>query len=197
MPSQLPLTEVFLCRNMNCMLVKWCKLLKMWDSVLYLLYIRCLTTWTGWFVTWLTWRSSWGQWKESMAFSKQKLKIMKGSFVSAVLCSLQKELAEILMNLQCIAMKNVVNHLMSQLIYYKSVHVGFFSPCACGTASSQIPQNWPDRGEIQIQNLSVRYDSNLKPVLKHVNAHISPGQKVRNCSASQKLFTLAHHINQS
>lgn len=53
---------------------------------------------------------------------------MKGSFVSAVLCSLQKELAEILMNLQCIAMKNVVNHLMSLLIYYKSVHVGFSPP---------------------------------------------------------------------
>lgn len=75
--------------------------------------------------------------------------------------------------------------------------LGFFSPCAPGTASSQIPQNWPDRGEIQIQNLSVRYDSNLKPVLKHVNAHISPGQKVKNSSGSQKLFRLPHHINQS
>lgn len=56
----------------------------------------------------------------------------------------------------------------------------YLFPYAPGTASSQIPQNWPDRGEIQIQNLSVRYDSNLKPVLKHVNAHISPGQKVNN-----------------
>uniref|UniRef100_A0A2K5R6Y4 ATP-binding cassette sub-family C member 8 n=1 Tax=Cebus imitator TaxID=2715852 RepID=A0A2K5R6Y4_CEBIM len=37
--------------------------------------------------------------------------------------------------------------------------------------------NWPDQGKIQIQNLSVRYDSSLKPVLKHVNALISPGQK--------------------
>lgn len=45
-------------------------------------------------------------------------------------------------------------------------------------APAQIPQNWPDQGEIQIQNLSVRYDSTLKPVLKHVSAHISPGQKV-------------------
>ncbi|KTF76253.1 hypothetical protein cypCar_00028818, partial [Cyprinus carpio] len=42
---------------------------------------------------------------------------------------------------------------------------------------SQVPEGWPQRGEIQIQNLSVRYDSTLKPVLKHVNAHISPGQK--------------------
>lgn len=111
---------------------------------------------------------------------------------------MQKELAEILMTLQCVAMKNLVNHLMNQLIYYKRVDVGgFFPPVLVGTASSQIPQNWPDRGEIQIQNLSVRYDSNLKPVLKHVNAHISPGQKVKDCSGSQKLFRLAHHINQS
>lgn len=45
---------------------------------------------------------------------------------------------------------------------------------------SLIPKNWPDQGKIQIQNLSVRYDSSLKPVLKHVNALISPGQKVRD-----------------
>ncbi|GAB0189957.1 ATP-binding cassette sub-family C member 8 [Grus japonensis] len=60
--------------------------------------------------------------------------------------------------------------------------------------SSQIPQNWPDRGEIQIQNLSVRYDSNLKPVLKHVNAHISPGQKIGICGrtgSGKSSFSLA------
>lgn len=49
----------------------------------------------------------------------------------------------------------------------------------CLSAASQVPEGWPQRGEIQIQNLSVRYDSTLKPVLKHVNAHISPGQKVQ------------------
>ncbi len=47
------------------------------------------------------------------------------------------------------------------------------------SAASQVPEGWPHRGEIQIQNLSVRYDSTLKPVLKKVNAHISPGQKVQ------------------
>lgn len=46
-------------------------------------------------------------------------------------------------------------------------------------ALSQVPEGWPQRGEIQIQNLSVRYDSTLKPVLKHANAHIRPGQKVQ------------------
>lgn len=52
-------------------------------------------------------------------------------------------------------------------------------------APSLIPKNWPDQGKIQIQNLSVRYDSSLKPVLKHVNALISPGQKVGAGRAGQ------------
>ena len=46
------------------------------------------------------------------------------------------------------------------------------------SAVSQVPDGWPQQGEIKIQNLSVRYDATLKPVLKNVNAHISPGQKV-------------------
>uniref|UniRef100_A0A8C1ZHW8 ATP-binding cassette, sub-family C (CFTR/MRP), member 8 n=1 Tax=Cyprinus carpio TaxID=7962 RepID=A0A8C1ZHW8_CYPCA len=59
---------------------------------------------------------------------------------------------------------------------------------------SQVPEGWPQRGEIQIQNLSVRYDSTLKPVLKHVNAHISPGQKVGICGrtgSGKSSFSLA------
>ncbi|XP_048401386.1 ATP-binding cassette sub-family C member 8 isoform X5 [Stegostoma tigrinum] len=59
---------------------------------------------------------------------------------------------------------------------------------------SQIPTNWPNEGEIKIQNLSVRYDSSLKPVLKNVNAHISPGQKVGICGrtgSGKSSFSLA------
>ncbi|XP_032894884.1 ATP-binding cassette sub-family C member 8 isoform X2 [Amblyraja radiata] len=59
---------------------------------------------------------------------------------------------------------------------------------------SQIPPNWPDEGEIKIQNLSVRYDSTLKPVLKNVNVHISPGQKVGICGrtgSGKSSFSLA------
>ncbi|XP_065148285.1 ATP-binding cassette sub-family C member 8 isoform X3 [Paramisgurnus dabryanus] len=61
-------------------------------------------------------------------------------------------------------------------------------------AASQVPEGWPQRGEIQIQNLSVRYDSTLKPVLKHVNAQISPGQKVGICGrtgSGKSSFSLA------
>ncbi|XP_061922297.1 ATP-binding cassette sub-family C member 9 isoform X2 [Entelurus aequoreus] len=47
--------------------------------------------------------------------------------------------------------------------------------------SSQVPENWPKDGEIKIQDLCVRYDPMLKPVLKHVNAYVQPGQKVGIC----------------
>uniref|UniRef100_A0A7N6BEA8 ATP-binding cassette, sub-family C (CFTR/MRP), member 9 n=1 Tax=Anabas testudineus TaxID=64144 RepID=A0A7N6BEA8_ANATE len=46
---------------------------------------------------------------------------------------------------------------------------------------SMVPENWPQDGEIKIQDLCVRYDPMLKPVLKHVNAYIKPGQKVGIC----------------
>uniref|UniRef100_A0A8C3G1S8 ATP-binding cassette, sub-family C (CFTR/MRP), member 9 n=1 Tax=Cyclopterus lumpus TaxID=8103 RepID=A0A8C3G1S8_CYCLU len=47
--------------------------------------------------------------------------------------------------------------------------------------ASQVPENWPQNGEIKIQDLCVRYDPVLKPVLKHVNMFIEPGQKVGIC----------------
>ncbi|XP_056280983.1 ATP-binding cassette sub-family C member 9 isoform X2 [Pseudoliparis swirei] len=47
--------------------------------------------------------------------------------------------------------------------------------------ASQVPDNWPQSGAIKIQDLCVRYDPNLKPVLKHVNISIEPGQKVGIC----------------
>ncbi|XP_044537744.1 ATP-binding cassette sub-family C member 8 [Gracilinanus agilis] len=76
-------------------------------------------------------------------------------------------------------------------------------------APSLIPKNWPVQGKIQIQNLSVRYDSSLKPVLNHVNAHISPGQKlsslfpqenilqkvVMTAFADRTVVTIAHRVH--
>ncbi|KAK2848336.1 hypothetical protein Q7C36_010018 [Tachysurus vachellii] len=59
---------------------------------------------------------------------------------------------------------------------------------------AQIPAGWPKYGEIQIKNLSVRYDSSLKPVLKRVNVHIKPGQKVGICGrtgSGKSSFSLA------
>ncbi|XP_031425167.1 ATP-binding cassette sub-family C member 8-like [Clupea harengus] len=59
---------------------------------------------------------------------------------------------------------------------------------------AQVPAKWPQYGEINIENLSVRYANGLKPVLKHVNAHIRPGQKVGICGrtgSGKSSFSLA------
>ncbi|OCT87970.1 hypothetical protein XELAEV_18016599mg [Xenopus laevis] len=45
----------------------------------------------------------------------------------------------------------------------------------------QVPEDWPQNGEIKISDLCVRYESNFKPVLKHLKAYIKPGQKVGIC----------------
>nr|XP_033808126.1 LOW QUALITY PROTEIN: ATP-binding cassette sub-family C member 9 [Geotrypetes seraphini] len=45
----------------------------------------------------------------------------------------------------------------------------------------QVPDDWPKDGEIKIHDLCVRYESNFKPVLKHVKAYIKPGQKIGIC----------------
>lgn len=37
---------------------------------------------------------------------------------------------------------------------------------------------WPEHGEIQIDNLQLRYRQNLDLVLKDVNAHILPHEKI-------------------
>ncbi|KAM9312905.1 ATP-binding cassette sub-family C member 9 [Gastrophryne carolinensis] len=56
------------------------------------------------------------------------------------------------------------------------------SECYEGTMDpQQVPDDWPKDGEIKISDLCVRYESNLKPVLKHVKAYIKPGQKVGIC----------------
>uniref|UniRef100_A0A8C7WMY1 ATP-binding cassette, sub-family C (CFTR/MRP), member 8 n=1 Tax=Oryzias sinensis TaxID=183150 RepID=A0A8C7WMY1_9TELE len=63
-----------------------------------------------------------------------------------------------------------------------------------GLLSECVPDGWPRHGEIKIQNLSVRYDASLKPVLKNVNVHVSPGQKVGICGrtgSGKSSFSLA------
>lgn len=52
---------------------------------------------------------------------------------------------------------------------------------------SQVPEHWPQEGEIRIHDLCVRYENNLKPVLKHVKAYIKPGQKVWDSPPSDYL----------
>ena len=40
------------------------------------------------------------------------------------------------------------------------------------------PANWPSRGEINIEDLTMRYRPELESVLKHISLHIRPGEKV-------------------
>ncbi|XP_053416705.1 ATP-binding cassette sub-family C member 8 isoform X4 [Nycticebus coucang] len=91
------------------------------------------------------------------------------------------------MELQLGAVKRIHGLLKTEAENYEGL-------MALPPAPSLIPKNWPDRGKIQIQNLSVRYDSSLKPVLKHVNALISPGQKIGICGrtgSGKSSFSLA------
>ncbi|XP_072031474.1 ATP-binding cassette sub-family C member 9-like [Amphiura filiformis] len=43
------------------------------------------------------------------------------------------------------------------------------------------PFNWPSRGAIQIEHVSVRYDESLPPVLQDVTVSVQPGEKVGIC----------------
>lgn len=46
------------------------------------------------------------------------------------------------------------------------------------TGGSVPPPQWPEKGEIQIKSLSVRYAPDLPDVLHHINLTIQPGQRV-------------------
>ncbi|XP_077982708.1 ATP-binding cassette sub-family C member 9-like [Glandiceps talaboti] len=43
------------------------------------------------------------------------------------------------------------------------------------------PSNWPDKGDVMIENLSVRYAAELETVLDNVTLHFMPGQKIGIC----------------
>ncbi len=41
-----------------------------------------------------------------------------------------------------------------------------------------LPSGWPRRGDIEFQQVSLRYDVTLHPVIKEVSLKVSHGQKV-------------------
>uniref|UniRef100_A0A673M7A1 ATP-binding cassette sub-family C member 8-like n=1 Tax=Sinocyclocheilus rhinocerous TaxID=307959 RepID=A0A673M7A1_9TELE len=80
------------------------------------------------------------------------------------------------------------------LIIFGSSLESVISTCDVIAAPAQVPAGRPKYGEIQIKNLNVRYDSSLKPVLRHINSHIRPGQKVGICGrtgSGKSSFSLA------
>jgi ABC-type multidrug transport system fused ATPase/permease subunit len=42
-----------------------------------------------------------------------------------------------------------------------------------------LSPDWPARGEIQLNAVSLKYNMNQDPVVKNVSLHIKPGQKVK------------------
>ncbi|KAK3919142.1 ATP-binding cassette sub-family C member Sur [Frankliniella fusca] len=45
----------------------------------------------------------------------------------------------------------------------------------------QVSPSWPEYGEIQFKNVSLRYDINRDPVIRHMTLHIPAGQKIGLC----------------
>lgn len=42
----------------------------------------------------------------------------------------------------------------------------------------QVADDWPNKGEIIFENVSLRYDAERNPVITDLSLKISPGQKV-------------------
>ncbi|XP_077995245.1 ATP-binding cassette sub-family C member 9-like [Glandiceps talaboti] len=43
------------------------------------------------------------------------------------------------------------------------------------------PADWPDQGSIEVKDISVRYATELDPVLRNVTVHFRPGEKIGIC----------------
>ncbi|KXS18959.1 hypothetical protein M427DRAFT_95715 [Gonapodya prolifera JEL478] len=64
---------------------------------------------------------------------------------------------------------------VERLIYYAE---DLDTEAAMVIEQNRPPQNWPDKGEIRFQDLQMRYRPDLPTVLKKINLHIMPGEKV-------------------
>lgn len=53
-----------------------------------------------------------------------------------------------------------------------------------GCAEDAIPEGWPSRGRVTIDNLSASYSANAEPVLRGVTLDIAPGSRVGICGRS-------------
>lgn len=43
---------------------------------------------------------------------------------------------------------------------------------------ADLPQDWPQNGEIEFNDVSLKYESSAEPIIRNANFHIRPGQKV-------------------
>lgn len=42
----------------------------------------------------------------------------------------------------------------------------------------EISENWPENGQIEFRNVTIRYGANLKPIIHDACLQIRPGEKV-------------------
>ena len=56
--------------------------------------------------------------------------------------------------------------------------------------------SWPSLGEIEFDNVSLRYDSSLEPVIKNLDLHIKGGQKVHIWSRGVYYIIFLYSLNQ-
>ncbi|OJJ95656.1 hypothetical protein ASPACDRAFT_1875772 [Aspergillus aculeatus ATCC 16872] len=49
------------------------------------------------------------------------------------------------------------------------------------TGTSTAPENWPDRGQVEFQNLTATYQTGTVPALRRISLRIEPGEKVGVC----------------
>lgn len=158
---------------------------------------RWPTTWTGLLGIWLTWKSRCLPSKRSTASSALSQRITRDLWVTEFF--LYNSYINANHNHELFSGCSVLCWLCTGFCYfgffvwrYTVVYVSLYCEpilnddlllswfLSLFSDTSQVPENWPQTGEIKIQDLSVRYDPMLKPVLKHVNAYIQPSQKASN-----------------
>ena len=57
-------------------------------------------------------------------------------------------------------------------------YAGFTPEAPAVVATNRPPASWPDRGEIQVSRLVVRYAPHFDPVLKGLSFSVRPQEKV-------------------
>ncbi|KAI5461452.1 P-loop containing nucleoside triphosphate hydrolase protein [Mariannaea sp. PMI_226] len=50
--------------------------------------------------------------------------------------------------------------------------------------SSRPTEEWPAKGELEVKNLSIRYDPTAEPVVRQLSFHVKPGEKLGLCGRS-------------
>ncbi|KAF5879184.1 putative abc multidrug protein [Botrytis fragariae] len=53
-----------------------------------------------------------------------------------------------------------------------------------GETEVEVPEDWPNRGAIRIQNVTASYSKDQEPCLRNINLDIPAGQKISICGAS-------------